>query len=510
MRAFDLVVVGSGFAGSLLARLVALSGQRVLLLERDRHPRFALGESSTPLAALCLERLADRYGQSDLAALATYGRWRQTLPTLRCGLKRGFTFYRQRPDALFSERDGESRLLVAASPDDEVADCHWMRADVDAALVERAVDAGVEYRDSSAVIGVEREAEEFSLDVRTPEGRETVRARFVVDGTGGGPLADALGAGHGPRSGFTSHLCFAHFDHVAEFGADLPSGPYPDDRAAVHHLLDEGWMYALRFDDGRLSAGLLLEDAPGPISADSTWRAVLSRYPSLRAAFADARPCAPGLRSVGPIQRRRRRATGPGWALLPHSFAFFDPLFSTGLAWSLLGVERLAEALCGPDPTAALARYGDLLTREADQQNALITAAYGARRVMALFRAVSFLYFACVSREEIELRLGLVPNAGSPTPPPWRGFLGAGHPRWSTAFAEAAPRVKLALRSDDSAAFGSWVQALIAPDNLIGLGEDPSHLYGVDLDRLRASHERLGLSPVELEARLPQLRGGSY
>ena len=56
----EIAIIGSGFAGSLLARLLALSGRDVVLLERDDHPRFALGESSTPLGnlALAMARLA--------------------------------------------------------------------------------------------------------------------------------------------------------------------------------------------------------------------------------------------------------------------------------------------------------------------------------------------------------------------------------------------------------------------------------------------------------------------
>lgn len=38
----------------------------------------------------------------------------------------------------------------------------------------------------------------------------------------------------------------------------MPDGPYSDDWAAIHHLIDEGWMYSLRFDDGVTSAGFLV------------------------------------------------------------------------------------------------------------------------------------------------------------------------------------------------------------------------------------------------------------
>jgi len=98
----EIVIAGGGFAGSILARALRASGRDVLLVERGRHPRFALGESSTPLANLALERLAVRYGFEDLWDLAAHGRWRRRLPAVRRGLKRGFCFYGHRPGEVYS------------------------------------------------------------------------------------------------------------------------------------------------------------------------------------------------------------------------------------------------------------------------------------------------------------------------------------------------------------------------------------------------------------------------
>ena len=120
MEHFQVVVVGAGFAGTILARVLHRLGIGVLLAERYEHPRFAIGDSSTPLAAICLERLAKRYDLADLAWLAAYDRWEKNIPEIRHGLKRGFTFYGHRPGELFEDTpENDRRLLVAASPDDE-------------------------------------------------------------------------------------------------------------------------------------------------------------------------------------------------------------------------------------------------------------------------------------------------------------------------------------------------------------------------------------------------------
>jgi FADH2 O2-dependent halogenase len=117
--ACDLVIVGSGLGGSILAMVARSLGRRVVLLERGRHPRFAIGESSSPLAGLLIEQIAARYALPRLAPLGSYGTWQRHYPHLRCGLKRGFTYYKHEAGRPFvSPRDRSNELLVAASPND--------------------------------------------------------------------------------------------------------------------------------------------------------------------------------------------------------------------------------------------------------------------------------------------------------------------------------------------------------------------------------------------------------
>src|SRR4026209_2936828 len=104
MQSCEVAVVGSGFAGSLLARVLAVLGYDVVLLERGTHPRFAIGESSTPLANLSPGLSGVRYGLSDCYQLAAHGRWLSHYPELRRGLKRGFPFYRHHPNKPFNNR----------------------------------------------------------------------------------------------------------------------------------------------------------------------------------------------------------------------------------------------------------------------------------------------------------------------------------------------------------------------------------------------------------------------
>jgi len=528
-RSCEVAIVGSGFAGSLLARVLAVIGYDVVLLERGTHPRFAIGESSTPLANLALERLGIRYGLADCYQLATHGRWLTHFPELRRGLKRGFTFYRHHPDQPFANRGLDSeRLLVAASPDDSVSDTHWLRADVDHHFVRQAIDAGVDYRDRAELTNADIRSDGVRLRGRRDGASFELGANFLIDASGPNgflarqlPIASAL-----EHTQTRSSLVFSHFDGVRlmnDVVSGMPPGPYPDDWAAIHHLIDEGWMYSLRFDGGVTSAGFLLTPkgvasmkSSDMSDAGALWRALLQRYPILASAFAEATPLIP-IAFRPAIQHRLSRAAGERWALMPHAFAFVDPLFSTGIAWSLRAVERLAQAFEAAahsrrvPATEFLTRYESMLGAEADQIDLVVAGAYEAMAHFDLFAAQAMLYFAAVSFAEVSQRLAWEDSAA------WSGFLGVGDPVLESVPRRSLRRLRQITRSngdvgtaDERAAFGDWIAEAIAPRNIAGLAQPARrHLYPVDFDVLLERHALLGMSRSQLVGALPALRAMS-
>jgi FADH2 O2-dependent halogenase len=521
----DIAIVGSGFSGSLMARVLAVLGYDVVLLERGTHPRFAIGESTTPLANLSLERLGVRYGLADCYRMAAHGRWIQHLQHIRRGLKRGFTFYRHHPGETFADRGLESeRLLVAASPNDAVSDTHWLRSDVDHHFVRQAIDAGVDYRDRTELTAARFESDGARLSGTREGSALELDAAFVIDASGpGGFLARQLAISSGLKRTHTrSGLVFSHFTGVGSVPGrvrGLPAGPYPDDWAAVHHVIDEGWMYSLQFDDGVTSAGFALTprgiaELGATSDAGRLWAALLERYPTIGAVFANAKPVMP-IRFVPAIQHRLTRAAGERWAMLPHAYAFVDPLFSTGIAWSLRAIERLARTFEGHAATGSvpngeeLDRYASMLTIEADQIDHMVAAAYESMAHFDLFAAHAMLYFATVSFSEVKQRVAPSEDVE------WNGFLGVGD-----AVLEPLPRESFRRLLDITQRQGEtgsaearrryieWAAAAIAPRNVAGLA-DPArnNLYPVDLDVLIERHSLLGMSRDQLVAALPALRG---
>jgi len=455
-------------------------------LERGRHPRFAIGESTSPLANLLLEQLATRYDLARLLPLTAYGPWQRAYPHIGCGLKRGFTyFHHEKGQAYRAAPDRSSQLMVAASPHDEAADTHWLRADVDTFLVGEAVSTGAEYRDTVTLASPKWQADGTVTVAWEREGQAfAVRTRLVVDATGPrGFLSKALGL---PEAHFAEYPAtqslYAHFtggrrcDTMPEYG-DPDAPPYPRDDAAVHHVFDGGWMWVLRFGNGVTSAGVAATPALAEelrlSEGEPAWGRFLARFPSVGAQFAQAEPTRP-FAYAPRVAYRASAATGPGWALLPSAAAFVDPLFSTGIPLALLGIERLGrileEAWNTEKLEARLAEYGALTLQEADATADFIGACYAAMPRFPVFAALSQFYFAAASFSEMARRLD--------RPHLVRCFLASDHATFGPGLRRAAACVR---RGEVGADFKrNW--------------------YGVDLTDVVNSADKLGMTPDAMRA----------
>ncbi|MBM4075741.1 MAG: FAD-dependent oxidoreductase, partial [Planctomycetes bacterium] len=337
----DVAVIGAGFSGSLTALLLDRIGLKPVLIDRGRHPRFAIGESSTPMANLILEDLANRYQLPRLVPLTRYATWTRTYPQIVCGLKRGFSYFHHDLDRDFAPRiDHSNELLVAASESDEDADTHWLRSDFDGFLATEAVEAGILYFDQTSIddLTFHDPVWELTLNRRSDDSpskcdRHCLRVRFLIDASGDGTfLAKQFQIPSHPNGLRTrSRGLFSHFQNVEKWqdlyrdrGGRVNDHPYPCDAAALHHVFDGGWMWVLRFDNGITSAGFALDPDRFPldlrIAPQEEWDMLLRRLPAVAEQFRHAKAVIPFRRS-GEMQRRFERASGANWAMLPNTAA---------------------------------------------------------------------------------------------------------------------------------------------------------------------------------------------
>ncbi len=418
---FDLAIVGAGFSGSLLAMIARRLGISVILLERGRHPRFVIGESSTPLANLLLDQLSVEFDLPRVRPLCQWGTWQANYPQVACGLKRGFAFFHhQRDRRYYPEPDHHNQLLVGASPNEQVADTHWYRPDFDYFLVCEAQRMGVEYLDQVFLDKPEFRPGCVSLSGKRNGGLVSVSARFLVDASGArGYLWSQLKLPESSQPYLPpTQALFSHFRGVGrlqDLGMVPPQSepPFPLDDAAVHHVFDGGWIWVLRFNNGLTSAGLAACDRLAQelrlAEGAQAWARLLQQFPTIQEQFKSAETTVRYLH-FPKLAFRTEPMVGPGWAMLPSAASFIDPLLSTGFTLTLLGVLRLSRILQsrwgGPAVEPALSLYSSQCTAESLATERLIAALYASMSDFARFANVAFLYFAAVSFSEVTARKG--------------------------------------------------------------------------------------------------------
>lgn len=455
----DLAIVGGGFAGSILAMVARKIGLSVVLIDRGRHPRNTVGESSTPAGNMILAGLGECYGLPELIALARYGTWKQEHPELRVGPKRGFSYFAHEPGEPWVARPGhENELLVAASNDPLNCDTHWFRADVDAYLFGRACHYGARLLEECAVERVQRRAggrPGWEITVSRSDETQVIQARMIADATGSDGFATRhLDCSRGPEMRTRTQAAFGHFEGLPEWtavsGADESDYPIPADAAAQHHVTPDGWMWQLRFDGGRTSVGIVTPFGGRP-SVPLQPDAWIERFPSLAAQFKAARMVWPGSgwKQTGRLQRRVDRAGGNGWVLLPSAAGFVDPLHSTGIAHSLAGIERVALEL--ETGTADFGEAGIQTIEELDHIDAMAAACYAAR-TFEEFATSTMVYFTASIHFE-RARVAGREDAG---------FLGADVPEIRQLALEA-------LRACGEPDYRDWMAKAIEPWNDAGL-----------------------------------------
>ncbi len=483
-------------------------GHSVVLIEKGSHPRFVIGESSTPLSNLLLEELATRYNLPALRPLAKWGSWQRTYPDIACGLKRGFTFHHHTLGAQDApDPHRQHQLLVAASPNDAIADTHWYRADFDRLLVQKAQELGADYVDQVALHRFTDTQNDVMLDGQRNGQDLAFRAKFVVDATGPrGFLHHALQLGEREMPGYpATQALYSHFSGVGRLEqrfhpADMP--PYPIDDAAMHHIFDGGWIWILHFNNGISSAGVAATDSLSSSlqlkQGAPAWQRLLDALPAARHEFADATAVRP-FTHLPRLSFRSAQVTGPRWALLPSAAGFVDPLMSTGFPLTLLGISRLADAIEQdwetPRFSNRLATYAGQTDGELLATARLTASLYANMNHFPVFVSLSLLYFAAASYSEAARRLGKSHLAPS--------FLFYDHPVFGPACVRLFERAQQTLTKSEAAELARDILRTIEPFNVAGLGRpERRNWYPVEAGDLLQSADKLCATGDEIRSML--------
>ena len=506
---FQIAIVGSGFAGSLMAMMAKRLGYSVVLIERGRHPRFVIGESSTPVANLLLEEISVAYDLPFVRPLCKWGSWQRQLPQLSCGLKRGFTFFHHEFGKAFSTGVArQNQLLVGASPNEEIADTHWYRPDFDQYLMQEAQKLGVSYLDETLLDSASETIDGMTLTGKRHDEPIEIAAEFVIDATGPhGFLHRALRLPEKTPAHFPpTQGLFSHFENVGmlpeNFSVPGQTPPYPPEHAAVHHVFPGGWIWVLKFNNGLTSAGVAATDAVANElnfkEGAPAWQRLLNRLPSVAKIFEPTQATIPFIHSPR-LSFQSGVVTGSRWALLPSAAGFVDPLLSTGFPLTLLGVQRMGEILKLGWKDLVFQRrlddYAAQTTLELETAARLVGALYANMNRFEVFKELSLLYFIAASFSETARRLHKPELAN--------GFLLCRHPLFSKQFVKICEVASGNLSAEEMKIFSENIREAIEPLDVAGLTDNSRHPWypALAADLLRNAGKG-GASESEMRAML--------
>ncbi len=348
----DVVIVGAGPAGSTAAALLAERGRDVLVLEKERFPRYRVGESLLPYCYFTLERL----GLIDkLNASAFIKKYSVQFVTMEGKVSAPFYFFQHM---------------------DHPASQTWqvVRSTFDQMLADHAAERGADIRYETHARDLLRDGERV-VGVRT--GVEDIQARCVIDASGRDAFAMNRNDWRVADEQLRKIAVWTYYR-----GAKRDEG-YDEGATTVAYVPDKGWFWYIPLPDDMVSVGVVAErdylyrDGRDP-------ETILGREIAINPWIAEH--LAPGEQVgryyvTGDYSYRSRYCAADGLILTGDAFAFLDPVFSSGVFLALRSGEMAADAvhdaLEANDMRAErFADYGEHLCQGIEAMRKLVYAFY--------------------------------------------------------------------------------------------------------------------------------------
>jgi FADH2 O2-dependent halogenase len=350
---YDVIVLGTGIGGSMLGAVLARQKLKVLMIDSETHPRFTIGEATTPDTNFRLKLLGLKYDVPEIAHLSAFHPTRDFVSPA-CGVKRAFSFLYQTEgrEQVPTQTHQYPTLAPPMGPD-----LHFFRQDVDAYMMAAAVGHGARVRQQTRIADIDIRDDGVTL---VSDKQEKFEASYLVDGTGiRSVLAQKFQLREDPakfrtnsRAIFTHMMGVKLYDQVGS-AREHHGLKYPLCQSTLHHVFEGGWFWVIPFNNHTdstnplCSVGLVLNRELHPetgMDAEEEFWSYVAKFPEMVRQFEGAQAVRTWT-SSGRLQYSSKTITGPRYCLLSHAGFFIDPLYSTGLALTTAMVDLLGGKL---------------------------------------------------------------------------------------------------------------------------------------------------------------------
>jgi|KBSMisStandDraft_5_1062788.scaffolds.fasta_scaffold15532_5 FADH2-dependent halogenase len=316
---YDVAIIGGGPAGSTAATLLARASRRVVVFEREKFPRFHIGESLLPVSMKTFARLGVLEKFEQAGFLRKFGGEIASA----CD-DDGVKFYFK--DGFRSRTEFSYQVT---------------RSQFDQLLLNHAAENGAEVREEAAVKEVEFFSDRVELEVADKTGeRNKIKARYVIDASG---RHSVLGAHFNLKETY-SHLqkisVYAHYE-----GVTFVEGPAGSLTLSLRSR--DSWLWHIPLSRERSSIGVVLDTSffkQAKKSPEEFLEDAIGEQSFLARRTAQARRVTPAYVSAD-FSYRQSRLTGDRWMLAGDAAGFIDPVFSSGVFLALLAGEQCADTL---------------------------------------------------------------------------------------------------------------------------------------------------------------------
>jgi flavin-dependent dehydrogenase len=355
----EVLVIGGGPAGSSTAAMLARLGHQVVLLEREKFPRYHIGESLIPFTFGPLEKLGLIPKMKASAFTKKY-----SVRFVQPDGKRSQPFY------FFTRYD---RDTVAQT---------WQvtRADFDLLLLDHAREHGVDVHEQVRVEKLlEEEGRVVGVEATDANGqRSEWRASLVVDATGKEAFASQK-KGWREKDPYLNKIAIWTYYRGSKRGEGIDEGA-----TTVAFVPDKGWFWHIPLHDNRVSIGIVAEPKYLTREGVKDPKAMFDREVAQNVWIQEhlaTGECEGEFWVTSEYSRHSRHCASPGLLLVGDAFAFLDPVFSSGVLLALKSGVLAAEAIhaglqSGDLSPESFRAYGDHMREGIENMRKLVYAFY--------------------------------------------------------------------------------------------------------------------------------------